>query len=459
MTSSALAAVEPECYSPKSKSKANAGAAQRWPSSQVSIFLVALVIPWALTFGSLAVSPPRLVLLALTLPCLVSLFSGKAGPVRAVDILLLVHCLWCAVAIGVVHGAGEAVEGGGMLFIETFGAYLLGRCYIRSNSDFQAVVRLFFITVACMLPFALAEALTGSKVILQIFSTVLPSVQPTYTVPRMGLMRVQGPFEHPILFGVFCAAATALTYLVLGRDAGIVRRWAMTGAVALTAFLSLSSGPMVTVLVQIALLAWNGMLGKLAARWRILWVLGITGYAGVELLSNQSVPLLLTRYAFDPWTAFYRLLIFEYGWASIMAHPWFGTGFNDWIHPAWMTSSIDMFWLVPAVRHGLPAAVLFLAAFLVATVGIGLKASGDERVQACRTAYLICMGGLFVAGCTVHFWMATYMLFLFLVGSGMWLLDGEPRADAPGNPEVPVATGKQRRPRPTGSVRYARTWK
>ena len=346
-----------------------------------------------------------------------------------------------------------------MLFIETFGAYLLGRCYIRSSADFRAAIRLFSIVVVAMFPFALAEAVTGSKVIIQVFATVLPSVEPTYTVPRMGLMRVQGPFEHPILFGVFCAAAVALTYLVLGRDAGPVRRWAMTGAVAATAFMSLSSGPIVTVLVQVGLLAWNGLFGNIAARWRILWVLGISVYAGIELLSNQSVPLLLTRYAFDPWTAFYRLLIFEYGWASIMAHPWFGTGFNDWIHPAWMTSSIDMFWLVAAVRHGLPAAVTFLAAFLVATVGIGLKASGDECVMACRTAYLICMGGLFVAGCTVHFWMATYMLFLFLVGSGMWLLDGDPTPDMPGNSEMPTAIDKKRRLRPTGTVRYARTWK
>ncbi len=450
MSGSASAIAAPQHAGPHA-----ASAARRRPAAPVCILLVALVIPWAVSFGPLSVSAPRLILLLMTPMCVFTLLSGKVGALRAVDVLLVLHCLWCVVAIGAVHGVGEAIESGGMLTIETLGAYLVARCYIRSSEDFRAAARLLFLILAAILPFAVVELLTGRKVLLDLFGAVLPTIEATYTEPRMGLTRVQGPFEHPILFGVFSASAVSLTYLVLGRSAGALRRWTMTGTVMFTALLSLSSGPLLTVMMQVALLFWNGLLKRVPARWGILWALGIVGYVALEIGSSQSVAQVLTRFAFDPWTAFYRLLIFEYGWASVMAHPLFGTGFNDWLHPAWMTSSIDMFWLVPAVRHGLPAAILFLLAFFAATVGLGFKKCTDERVSDCRTAYLITLAGLFIAGCTVHFWMATYLLFLFIIGSGMWMLDGDPAT--PDKPAEPP-TNRGRHVAGRAASRYARSW-
>lgn len=399
-------------------------------------------MPWVFSFGPLAISVYRLVLVILIVPCLVFWMSGKAGRIRAPDILLALCCAWSALAIGVVHGPGGAVEPGGILFIETFGAYLIGRCYIRTADDLLAAARLLFVVVAIMLPLAVFEAVTGQKLMLELFRMVLPTTEGTTTELRWGLSRVQGPFEHPILFGVFCSGMVALTHLVLGRGVAPAQRWAMTATVAVTAALSFSSSPLVALLAQLALLGWNSVLKDVRSRWRILWVIGIVIYLAAELGSRQSVPQLLTRFAFDQWTALYRLLIFEHGWASVMAHPLFGTGFNDWVHPSWMSSSIDMFWLVPAVRHGLPAAALFMLAFFVATVSVGLRPFQDERLQSYKTAYLITLVGFFIAGWAVHFWMATYVLFMFLMGGGMWLLDAEPGAAE----EVPVPRSTKRIP-------------
>jgi O-antigen ligase len=296
------------------------------------------------------------------------------------------------------------------------------------------MVRLLVVLVVAMLPLALAEAVTGQRVMLHLFRMLLPTIADGSAAPRWGLTRVQGPFEHPILFGVFCGSATALTYLVLGQGVGVIRRWAMTAAIVVTALLSLSSGPIVAILVQLGLLAWNDVLGRVKARWRILWVLAIIAYLVLEVASNQPVFQLLTRFAFDPWTAYYRLLIFQFGWASVMAHPLFGTGFNEWLHPLWMTSSIDMFWLVPALRYGLPGALLFMLAFFLAVGGVAFRSGRSPQASLCCTAYLITMTGFFLVGWTVHFWMATYVLFMFLLGSGMWLLE----------PELPAATDVER---------------
>lgn len=427
--------------------------ARRWPPLPVTLLLISLVVPLVVSLGTLAISSYRLVLLALAVPCLALWVSGRAGPIRFVDVLVGLFCIWSGLAIAVVHGPVEAIEPGGMLFMETFVAYLVARCYVRTREDMVATARLLALMIILLLPLALYETWTGQKLTLQIFRTFMPTIADGTTENRWGLSRVQGPFEHPILFGVFCGGVASLTFLVLGQEVGAVRRFAMTAAVAFTSMLSLSSGPLVALMAQLALLAWNGLLGPVAARWRILWVIVAVAYAVLELASNQTVPQMLTRYAFDPWTAFYRLLIFEYGWQSVMAHPLFGTGFNEWLRPAWMSSSIDMFWLVPAIRHGLPAVILLMLAFFGACLSVGLKPYHDQRLVQCRTAYLITMTGFFLASWTVHFWMATYVLFIFLLGSGMWLLDAESRPAA-----APARTrGAARRSvRPAGASRFSR---
>jgi len=428
-----------------------------WPGKPVFILLVALIVPWTVSFGPVAVSLYRLALIALALPTLIFWLSGKAGRIRAADILLVLFCIWASIATAVVHGPAEAIEPSGILFIETFSAYLVARCYIRTRQDLVAAVKLLFVLVLLLLPLAVMEAVTRQTVTLNLFRLILPSLEGTSTGLRWGLTRVQGPFEHPILFGVFCGGAVALTHLVLGEQVSTGQRWIMTAIVAATATLSLSSGPMATMTVQLGLVGWNWLLAKVHARWHILWAIVLAAYVVLELGSNQSAPQLLTRFAFDPWTAFYRLLIWEYGWGSVMAHPLFGTGFNEWLRPSWMPPSIDMFWLVPAVRYGIPGGGLFLLAFFAAVLAVSLRPCHDQKLVACRTAYLISMTGFHLVGWTVHFWGATYVLFTFLLGSGMWLLDApQDEAAAPPEPATRSVRRPLRTPSRPGADRYKR---
>ncbi|WP_449394510.1 O-antigen ligase family protein [Devosia riboflavina] len=394
----------------------------RLPAWPATLLIVTLVIPWQISVGPIALSMHRIVLLALAVPCIILWASRKAGVIRAPDLLLFLYCIWCIIALTVVHGI-EAIESGGMLFAETFTAYLVGRCYVRSAEDFRATARILFLVVAAMLPFALVETVTGHKVMLDLFGTVLPTLSPVGTELRVGFMRVQGPFDHPILFGVFCGGIVAITHGVLGRNAPIARRWLMTLIVVATASLSWSSGPLLSIAVQLALLTWGFVLGAVGARWRILWAIVLSVYITLEVVSNQPVPQLLTQFAFDPWTAYYRLLIWNYGWGSIIQHPLFGTGFGEWVRPTWMPPSIDMFWMVPGIRHGLPALFLFVAAVVWLVFSIGFNKTHDREVTDYKTAYLIAITSFVLAGCTVHFWNSTYVLFLFLLGSGMWMLD------------------------------------
>ena len=104
-----------------------------WPAR---LFLAFLVVPWVVTVGPVSLSISRVILLAMILPCPSKWISGASGRMRVADIALLLFCLWSALSLVVVQGPTEAVKPAGILFVETMGAYLVARCYIRDADDF-----------------------------------------------------------------------------------------------------------------------------------------------------------------------------------------------------------------------------------------------------------------------------------------------------------------------------------
>ena len=169
---------------------------------------------------------------------------------------------------------------------------------------------------------------------------------------------------------------------------------------------------------------WNWLLRSVAYRWKILWGVFLASYLFVEFGSNQTpVQFYISHLTFNPHTGWHRLLIWEYGSASVVNNPLFGVGFGDWARASWMSSSVDMFWLVYAMRHGLPAGLLILSAFLMLFLAVSFRKDLDGHLNACRMAYLIIMTSFFIVGWTVHLWGMAYIWFVFLLGSGAWLLD------------------------------------
>jgi hypothetical protein len=387
-----------------------------------------MACPWILLVGSLRLSAYRVVLICLIVPCLMKWLLGGVGRIRSADIAVLTFCTWCAVSLVVNHGLTQAIQPGGILFVEAAGAYFLGRCYIRDADAFRNLVRALFWVVAALLPLALIESVSGYKVALRIFGLIAPTLPDSVYPPRWGgLYRAQTVLDHPILFGVFCSSIFAMTHMVLGYERPFFQRWIRTVIVGVATLLSLSSGPLTSVAVQASLLVWNWLLHPIKQRWKLLWFGIFSAYAFVACVSNRSVAAFyVTRFSFDRETAYFRLIIWEYGTGSVLRHPLFGTGLGEWDRPSWMPPSIDMFWLANAVFYGLPAALLMAVLFLSVYIPASLNRGLDRRESQYRTAYLIAMTGFFVTGWAVHFWNATFVLFMLLLGSGVWLLETRP---------------------------------
>lgn len=383
----------------------------------------------------------RVVLLVALVPAILKWAGGKAGGIHIPDVAVLLFIAWCGVATMQIHGLRYAIESAGMLLIETAGAYFLARSYIRTEQDFYAMCRALFWVVACLLPFAFLEAVSRSPVLLNLFSSIMPTYEIVGSELRWGMRRAQTVFPHPILFGVFCGIAFAPTVLVLGHGRSLTERWSKAAVVIGAAFFSLSSGPLTALALQVALVGWNWLLRSFAGRWKLLWAILGSMYLFLSVFSRQSpAQHLINLVAFDKGSAWQRLLIWQYGTESIAAHPLFGVGFGDWARMEGQTSSVDMFWIISSLRHGILAGVFLGVAYLGATIMVGFRGGLSQSQIQCRTAYLICMVGFFVAGWTVDFWAEVYTAFLFMLGSGLWLLDAGP---GPAGGEPAEARGDQ----------------
>jgi hypothetical protein len=405
----------------------------RWP---VILFLIGLIVPWAVFLGDLRLSVYRIVLLIVLIPCLGMWIAGKAGRIRLGDIALLLFALWCPLSLMVLHGIERSLQTSGIIFVETLGPYMLARCCVRDADDFYNIVRALFGISLLLLPFAFFEFITGANISQVLFAAILPVPAASYTpMPsRLGLTRVTSVFDHPILFGIFTGITLGLVHLVLGYRRNLVDRTLRSSIVAGTGFLSLSSGPLVAIAVQGFLLSWDSLFGSMRIRWILLIGLIAVAYMLAEIFANRPVASIVIGYLlFDDGSYWFRLMIWEYGWATVLQNPLLGIGLNEWERPIWMGNSIDNFWLFLAVRHGLPGVGLVFLAFFWIFLAVAFKRGLDQRSSNYRAGFLISMAGFFVVAWTVALWNAAYVLFPFLMGCGSWFLEKArvPRASGP----------------------------
>jgi hypothetical protein len=221
----------------------------------VWLFIIGLIIPLFVYVGPLRLSVYRMALLVAFLPTVFFWLSGRAGPIRWPDIFVLIICLWSAISMMVMDGGlGATIEPIGIFWVETLGAYLLGRCYIRTPEAFFAITRLLFWIALLLLPFAIYELYAGPSPIVDLFGKIGPTYLQNPNPGRLGLERVQGPFTHPIHFGVFFGALTGMFYYILGYGKSKLSRIRNAFFAVFLCFCSLSSGPLLAAMSQVIVL-------------------------------------------------------------------------------------------------------------------------------------------------------------------------------------------------------------
>ena len=415
----------------------------------VAFFFVGMLLPTAvsLNLGGLRLSVYRVVLIVMFLPMLVHLLSGRAGRMTVFDALVAAHCTWALLALVKWGGPAQGIESGGIDIVEFAGAYLLGRLSIRSHEDFTAMARAYVALVVGMLVFTIPEALTSVHILHDGISAAVGGPPAPFIEQRMGLERTFGPFDHPILYGVFSASAFSLAYFVVAeRRLMNMGGMAQVAGVGVATFMSASGGPYVVLMMQGFVAAWQRVLGRVQGRWAALFTLFAATYVAIDLFSTKTpFHVFINNFTFSKQSAYNRILIFEFGTAEVARHPVFGIGLGDWERPVWMSDSMDNFWLVIAVRYGLPALAFLLALLLGLVWCAGRRKDLPEDWRRARHAWAFTLFGISVAAATVHLWNALFVLFVFLIGAGAWLVDARPGRSAPASRAVSSATSRPER--------------
>ncbi len=382
----------------------------------VAAMLISLLLPPELSveLGGLRLSGYRIVLLVMFIPTLYALLLRPNIRMSFADWGMIFVSAWSFLALIVHEGLVGAIEKGGILIVEMFGSYLIARIYITRYEKLLAVAKLLTMMVAAVLIVSIPESLTGIH--------FLRGSGAGYYPERLGLYRAYGPFDHPILHGVVCASAFSYAHALVSADKKVaIGKWTPALIVSAATFFSLSAGPFIALGTQIGLAFWDYFSKKLKNRWWIvIGIISVT-YIGIDLLSNRSpVAVLISYLSFSGQTAYVRLLIFEYGSAEALRHPLLGIGYGDWLRPAWMPPSVDNFWLLTAMRYGMPASLGITAVIVYMVLRIG-RTPGTVLVRDAGRAWGFTLAGFALVGCTVHFWNATFVLFFFFLGSGHWV--------------------------------------
>ncbi len=426
-------------------------------SAVVWLYLICVVLPAEFFIGSVALTPLRIFLLFMVIPLSINLFAGRYGKLLAPDYLYFAFILWATLAVA-INNPNRVVENVGSAAVEFLGGYLIARAYIRTPNQFESLIKIVLLLIALSLPLSVVEALSGHAVIPTLIEKIpgVTSVTQWVIPKRLGLFRVQNVFAHPIHYGLFCSVAFSLVLVGFHDRVSLFNRLLACGVIFAGVFLSLSSGAVLAVLLQIGLISWAIVLRNYKRKWLILLGLFALAYVVVDLLSNRTpVRVLMTYATFSSQTAYYRANIFEWGMKNVWDNPIFGLGLRTWIRPAYMDKgSVDNFWLLMAMKYGIPGFLLMLAGYFSGLFKVGLhNLSFSPRVSLLRLAWMFTFCGLSFTLVTVHVWTSMYSFVFFIFGAGLWMVYYSPADEGSLAQDAPAAIS------PGRELRYSRQTK
>jgi hypothetical protein len=399
----------------------------------VKLYFLMIYLPFEFNLGSVRMTGVRVILIIWIVPMVINLLRGKYGRLIWTDLLFFLFCPWAIYTLS-LNTPDQAISFGGSVAVEFFGGYMLARAYIRTEEAFAAMCKGLFLLITLTLPFAIFESQTGRALIpetiekLPFFFSLLDFYNEAAGV-RMGLERSQVIFAHPIHYGLFCSTAFALAFTGFKNIYSTGFRYLVSFLIMVGVFLSLSSGALMPMVLQIGLIMWAWMLRTVNSRWIIFMGLATVCYIIIDLLSNRTPLQVFMSYAtFSPHNAYWRVIIFEWGMKNVWMNPMYGLGLNDWVRPWFMHStSMDNFWLLNAVRYGIPGFILMAVGFAIPITKVAFRKIEENTVLwQFRRAWIIMMVSLTFSLSTVDVWATMFSFVSFMLGAGIWMLTANP---------------------------------
>ena len=391
------------------------------------LFVISIFIPveFHVLAGTLRLEAYRIVL-ALTLIFSLINLRKILDQADLVDILLFFFVILASISLIYNHGLKDGIESSGILIIEILGAFYLARLFITTPKSYFQINFWFATILAFLLIFSLYEAFAQHRILHEWAKNITGNDSLDYRLYthyyiRMGIMRTTNLFAHPILYGTI--GAIFFPFIVLLT----IYKFKLSNALKSVAIFigmitTLSSAPLLSIAFQ----AMTAVLTKFWHGGQRFWIgfgfFSLSAMLLINALSNRGFFAILISYlTFNPVTGYYRLLQWEHSMDDIMDNPLFGIGLNDWTRPDWMNNSIDSFWLLMTMQHGIIASFLLLFVCLYAVFHVlnklhKFKSESRWMVESWILAFM----ALILIGFTVDYFGKIQPLFFFVLGSIGW---------------------------------------
>ena len=208
--------------------------------------------------GQLNFTPARFTVFLFFVPAIMILFRS--------DRKWILPDLFAAATTGWIITA-SLLNGGYQTFalaeaLEFLGAYLIGRAYFFDRLGIKLFIRVFKVVTLVVISLGFLDTVFGYAVTQQFMG--LTKYQLDY---RMGLFRADSVFPVGELFGTFCVAATAL-FLYSEQTIPYRIFYSTLGIIGTAA--SLSSGPLLSLVICLAIFGYDIIFNKIQWRWKLL---------------------------------------------------------------------------------------------------------------------------------------------------------------------------------------------
>ncbi len=278
----------------------------------------------AVTIGSIDLSSGRIIVLALLVRILTRPLDPVLMRIRVIDALVAFSFLCAVLAFLTTESPTKVIEREGGRFLDTILAYAVTRLTLRTRHDAYALINSL---VLVGLPLALVgiyQSITGHNPYswMREFSPFDIGQQEMYR--RMGLYRADGSFGNKISWGLFFAILVPLqaSMLFVGQPNYLKFTWRVV-LLTIGVISSMSSAPILALMVSFVLI------GSFPVRqtWPYVVLAFVAFCAVLEVASDRHFYYVLTRFALDSSTAYYRIELVEEALGGGMSGRWI-TGFG-----------------------------------------------------------------------------------------------------------------------------------
>ncbi|MGH8553481.1 MAG: hypothetical protein ACRERS_09315, partial [Methylococcales bacterium] len=371
-------------------------------------------------FGELRMTMYRLLLLLIA-PVILFRFvrltvSGKYRFVWS-DMLVPITGLWMFVGPTEIEGFDRVLVACGNAALEFCIPYMATRVFLTERGQAVALVRILCIAIATIGLLAIFDELSQRFVLREIVGSLTgyhKDLGDYDKFMRGSFFRATSTLEHPILMGTACL----LGLLMATTMRGALRPFMLAGS-AVGLVLSVSSAPISGAILGFGALLYNKLLRNVPFRWALLFA--SIGGTILFIFSVHPRPwgFIFNHLTFNSWSAYYRLMQWEFLGPIVMSSPIFGVGLSyEYARQSGLSPSIDATWLLTAMLFGIPGAILVGLSYLTAcsvSMDIGNKRLNLTKQERQLGSVLSLIMGLIVyIGFTVDLWGTVSILISFL---------------------------------------------